>query len=250
VDEAGPTLRWHSPRCDARLLSLGGLARQGRFESGAFGASALVGFERRRARVTATYAPDGWGGLLVRARWTALPRREAIDLEIQVSASSVGELSALELEIASQFADAASRFSCAFASRVEARDARSAALSYDGRESAGALQVLTTLPLPGSPCRELRPLVIAPPGATAGVFYVEIAHPDDVARRIIGLPIHPESTNPTAWSARSCLFGHDLEKGVVLRARMRGCWIRSTSPEVDALALYQEFLREPLPLGP
>ena len=54
----------------------------------------------------------------------------------------------------------------------------------------------------------------------------------------------------TTLSTRYGLFGHDLEKGVVLRARLRAVWIRSQTPDVDARALFEEFLREPPPLGP
>jgi hypothetical protein len=46
------------------------------------------------------------------------------------------------------------------------------------------------------------------------------------------------------------LFGHDLEKGVILRARLRGLWLNSETPDVQALAAYEQFLGEPLPLGP
>ncbi|MFI5455137.1 MAG: hypothetical protein ACHRXM_06760 [Isosphaerales bacterium] len=250
MDEACPGLRWQSGRSIVTLLSLHGVAQAGRFESGAFSGATLLGFERHRAGVQATFAPAGWGGLVVRAGWSPDALREAVDLEIQVSATSVGELSALEVAVVSRLGEIGGNEPTVFAGRVEPRDGRSAALSYDGRESALALRALTTLPLPESPRLDLRPLVVAPPGAEAGVFYVEMAHPNDVARRISGEHVRHGSTTAIAQSTRYGLFGHDLEKGVVLRARLRGCWIRSRTPEDDALALYREFLREPLPLGP
>jgi hypothetical protein len=71
---------------------------------------------------------------------------------------------------------------------------------------------------------------------------VELAHPDDVSRRI------HEGTLPFT-TTRYALFGHDLEKGVVLRARLRGYWRPKTSALADAERLYAEFLGEPLPLS-
>ena len=53
-----------------------------------------------------------------------------------------------------------------------------------------------------------------------------------------------------AAHVRYALFGLAIEKGVILRARLRGCWIRSRNPEAEAQALYREFLDQPLPLGP
>jgi len=250
VDEACPGLRWQSDRSVVKLFSLDGLAQAGRFDARAFTGATLVGFEHRRANVHATFAPPGWGGLVVRATWSPGARREAIDLEIQVSATSIGELSALEVAVLSQLGEHGSRQPTVLAARVEARDARSAALSYDGREPALALRSLTTLPLPESPQLDRRPRILAPPDAETGVFYVEMAQPNDVARRTSREHFHDGSTTAFALSTRYGLFGHDLEKGVVLRARLRGCWIRSRTPEEDALSLYREFLREPLPLGP
>jgi len=250
LDEDCPGLRSRSDRSNVKLFSLHGLAQAGRFESGAFRAATLVGFEHRRARVQATFAPPGWGGLVVRAAWCSVAPRDAIDLEIQVTATSVGELSALEVAVLSQLEEHDGGPPALLSSCVEARDARSAALSFDGRESALALSGLTTLPLAGSPRLDRLPRIFAAPEAEPGVFYVEMAQPDDVARRIACEPIHDGSRAAFAASTRYGLFGHDLEKGVVLRARLRGCWIRSRAPAEDALALYREFLREPLPLGP
>src|SRR5208282_4662545 len=112
-----------------KLLSLDGLAQAGRFERGAFTAATLVGFERRRARVQATFAPPGWGGLVVRVVWSLDAPREAIDVLVQVSATSVGELRALEVMVLSQPGGVPGKQPTVPASRVEARDASSAALS-------------------------------------------------------------------------------------------------------------------------
>jgi len=96
----------------------------------------------------------------------------------------------------------------------------------------------------------LRPRVFAPAGADqADLYYMELVQPNDVARRIIVEPFE-QPARRCSLSTRYGLFGHDVEKGVVLRARLRGCWIRSQTPEDDARRLYEEFLDAPLPLGP
>jgi hypothetical protein len=71
-----------------------------------------------------------------------------------------------------------------------------------------------------------------------------------VARRIISGPVGEAFSIGSTVSVRHALFGHDLEKGVILLGRLRGLWIRSEAPEHDTLALLDEFLRDPLPLGP
>jgi hypothetical protein len=247
LDDASPGLRFDSDRAAVKLLSLHGLAQAGRFESGVFTRANLVGFERVRSRVQATFAPRGWGGLVVRAAWTPIVRRDAIELEIQVSCTSVGEIHDLEVMVVSQVSDEGREQRPAV--RMEARDARSAALTYDGRESAVALGDMTTVPLSKSPQLSFRPRVFARQDRQADAFYVEMAQLNDVARRITGDHVLDGASTPLAVFTRYGLFGHDLEKGVVLRSRLRGYWISSLTPEDDAQSLYQEFLREPLPLG-
>ncbi len=245
VDHAGPGLCREEGDERWKLLALDRLAGPGRCDHEAFNAKTLIAFERYRTSVRATFAPPGWGGLLVRASWSAAAG-EAIDLEVQITASSVGELHGLEVDVTSREGSPCTEISDPPASRVEARDAASAALSYDGRESLLVLRRLTTLPLAPSHT----PCLFPAPGVTPDLFYAEMAHPDDVARRITREPISEGSpASPGRWT-RYALFGHALEKGVILRARLRGCWIRSTKPEADALAVYQHFLKDPLPLGP
>jgi hypothetical protein len=251
LDQAGPGLCCRSERSVQKLLSLIGVATAGRFERAAFNSATLLGFERWRERVQATFAPPGWGGLLVRAAWGPDARGEAIDFEIQATARSVGELKDFEVMVLSQLEGPAGGRPIAPALRVEARDLRSASLGNDGREPAVASGGTTALPPPAETSRlERRPHVLSPPGCEPGVFYVEMAQPDDVARRICEERIEDGSTPALVLSTRYSLFGHDLEKGVILRARLRGAWIRSGTPESEGLSLYQTFLREPLPLGP
>jgi hypothetical protein len=70
---------------------------------------------------------------------------------------------------------------------------------------------------------------------------VELAHRDDVSRRI------HEGKLPFS-TTRYALFGYDLEKGVVLRARLRAYWISKDDAIEHAERLWAEFLAEPLPL--
>jgi hypothetical protein len=250
LDTHAPGVRFQDGRSALALLSLFGVAQTGRFDSEAFTEATLVGYERWRDRIQATFAPPGWGGLFVRAAWKPNAGGEAVDLEIQASASSVGELRNLELAILSQLEGPLGTQAIVPLSRVEARDGRSAALSYDGRESGVAFRDTRTAPPFGTPQLERRPQIFAPPDAGPGIFYVEMAQPNDVARRIFDQRVERGSASVQILSNRYALFGYDLEKGVVLRARLRGLWLRSQTPEADALSRYHEFLREPLPLGP
>ena len=209
------------------LLSLVGVAEVGRSAPDALSGATLVGCECRLGRVEATYAPPGWADLTVRAAW-APHGVEGLDLEIQVSTSSVGLLRRVEVLVASGSADAGPP------GFVEPRDARSAALTYDGREP--DVSGLTTLPP-----RRFPPLLSRHEGLGRAAWYAEFVHPQDATRRLsLGLPpIH---------STRYGLFGYDLEKGVVLRARLRGLWLTGVTPRGVALDRYEAFLAEPPPL--
>jgi hypothetical protein len=239
VDHSRPGLRIRGEPVGP-LLGLEGVATVGRWDRDALTGATLVGVERLFDRVQATYAPPGWGDLTVRASWSPWGEAgEGVDLEIQVSARSVGQLKALEVKLASVLPEPETtprrrkRW-------VEPRDARAAVLSYDGRE--GDVHGLTTLP--PSDDGGLAPRVLPAPWPGGG-SYVEMVHPHDAARRVT------ETAKPAALghTTRYGLFGHDLERGVVLRARLRGLWITSETPEREALDRYDEFLREPPPLG-
>jgi hypothetical protein len=249
LDESEPGLRCDGDGASAKLLSLSVLRAAGQFDFGAFSPSTLTGFELHRDRVEATFAPSDWGGLTVRAAWSPAGV-DAVDLEVQASATSVGVLFGLEVEVASHWMELLGVPAAALAWQVEPRDRRSAASSYDGREPAGVLRGMTTLPVADLSRASCRPRLFAiPTTADPGLNYVEMVQPNDVARRII---VEPAGQLPSHRSSitRYALFGHDLEKGVVLRARLRGCWIRSQTPEDDARRLYDAFLQEPPPLGP
>jgi hypothetical protein len=245
VDDPCPGLSLAQADFPAKLLALDRLEVPGRRESGAFSSESLIGYERYRRSVRATYAPPAWGGLMVRASWLAAAR-DCVDLEVQVSASSVGELERLEVGVVSLLGCRSTDIRTVAPISIRARDTASLA-KLGGRDaSEGArcdIQVF-------SETRPLRPSLFPAPAGPDDLYYAEMAHPDDVSMRSSFESVPEGSGGMTGHSVRCALFGLSLEKGVVLRARLRGCWIQSRSPEQDAAALYQEFLGEPPPLGP
>ena len=70
---------------------------------------------------------------------------------------------------------------------------------------------------------------------------MEMVRPEDASRRI------SEGKLPFT-TTRYGLFGHDLEKGVVLRARLRGLWLPLTGAMTRTEAEFQHFLTQPPPL--
>jgi hypothetical protein len=254
VEDPRNGLRLQTGESLPRLLAPDRLAAPKRCDRDAFTRKTLVAFERYRSSVQATYAPRSWGGIQVRAAWTARAQHDTLDLEIQLSASSVGELDGLEVGVTSRLDPAAPEDSEAPRFYVEARDAAAAFAVGDGREPDVHLCGFAIL----SDDRPLRPSLHPPrdtPSAGAassapGLFYAEMAHPDDLFRRVFTEPIPAESLTVPGGSIRYALFGLELEKGVILRARLRGQWLRSANPQEEAAALYQEFLRQPPPLGP
>ena len=218
------------------LLALEGVAEVGRWAPNALSGATLTGYERRFERVEATYAPLGWGGLTVRAAWEP-SGHDGVDLEIQMSALSVDRLKAVEVKLMSVLPE---RTTARRRRWVEPRDVHSAGLSYDGRDADA--WGLTTLP----PAVEetLAPRVLPSPWA-GGRTYVEMVALRDVSRRLT----EGGTISRVGHTTRYGLFGHDLEKGVVLRARLRGLWTDSKAPEREALEHLGRFLQEPLPLG-
>jgi hypothetical protein len=229
------------------MLSLCGLAEVGRFEPEALSASALENVERYRSRVQATYAPSGWGGLRVRAAWSPSHEEGCVDLEVQAHATSVGLLHKVEVVVETAWGDDSAGSPGPGASRVvEPRDAIAAMLSYDGREPSESLCELATLPIRNV----LGPQVVIRPRSPSDMAYAEMAVPDDVARRIRIEPRYKNNRPTGSRVLRHTLFGHDMEKGVVFRARLRGGWLAGDLTEKRLQALYERFVVEPPPLGP
>jgi hypothetical protein len=82
-----------------------------------------------------------------------------------------------------------------------------------------------------------------------GQSVVEMIHPQDVSRRILLCKVGLESTPVPAIGVRHALFGHDLEKGVVVRARMRAIWFRGAEDAWLSDTAFRRFLGMPPPLG-
>jgi len=78
----------------------------------------------------------------------------------------------------------------------------------------------------------------------AGPSYAEMIHPTD---------FHSFATLPDRESTgvlfRHTLFTSSLEKGVILRARLRGLLLPREDDEATADACFRRFLDTPLPLG-
>ncbi len=218
------------------LLALTGLAEVHRWEPEALSGDSLVGVERRHGRVEATYAPVDWNDLFVRAAWS--PWGESgVNLEVQVHTLSVGQLRSVEVMIRSCRGVPRGGDRSSPILRVEPRDARAAALSYDGREP--DLGGLSTNPVHE---RDRAPRPPNPGLESSGLDlrYVELVHPQDVTRTI---------REEGAEACRYGLFGYDLEKGIVLRARLRGLWLPAESADAEAAAHFGRFLLEPPPLA-
>jgi hypothetical protein len=245
VDDPCPGLCLTQAESPTKLLSLDRLTLPARCDFEAFSRETLVHYERYRRSVQATFAPPSWRGLMVRASWSAVAS-ELVDLEVQLSASSVGELEGLEAGVVSRLGLSSSDLQTAPAVSVEARD-KALLSEYDPRRAADAAPLEVHLI---SATHPLRPTFFPAPAGPDDLHYVEMAHPDDVARRVSLESIPERSAAVSGRSVRYALFGLALERGVVLRARLRGCWIRSRNPEQDTAALYQQFLLEPPPLGP
>ena len=233
------------------LLSLQGLGMVGRCDLTALGPDSLVQLEVVRNHARATFTPQGWGGLQVRASWTPTEDSEGIELEIQATASSLNELKRLEVYVGSTLT-ATGRPDMVI-TEVESRDARAAGLTYDGREPMELLQGLVTHPIPESPDVIKLPIFMKHEGSQTSSCYVELIHPHDVARRI-STHDHDESSSNGEGplfirSVRHGFFGLDLEKGVVLRGRIQGHWFPASTVDDCAIAAMEQFLSEPLPLG-
>lgn len=73
--------------------------------------------------------------------------------------------------------------------------------------------------------------------------YVEFCHPED------GSGLCQELHSDGAMIMRYKLFGHDLEKGVILRGRLRGQLLARRDDVAAAQAAYQRFLATPANLS-
>ncbi|QEH33503.1 hypothetical protein OJF2_20050 [Aquisphaera giovannonii] len=192
-------------------LGLAGVGARGRVDSSALCGRTLAKLELFRSRIEATYAPQGWGDLRVRASWSPCEGDAGVDLEIQVAAGSVGELKGLEILLRT----------------------RPGVDEMDG---------------PSSAVGPTRPRVFRPRGSAGELAYVELVHADDVSH----LPAPPAPTvgaETAPGAAMTALFGHDLEKGVVIRGRVRGLWLPTEGLDARLKSAESRLLEVPPPLG-
>ncbi len=191
--------------------------RLGRFETQVFSPATLVNVERYRASVQATFAPKGWGGLIVRAAWSPSCGGRSVDLEVQASASSVGVLRDVEVIVQSLWGmNGGPDPSTANGTVRSCHVMRVRRLfSYDGRETADRFA------RPDDPSRWRRIAstgAFTPPGVARGTYYVEMVQPNDAARQIRMEPSLPETS----------LLESDDRTVRAFRARLRerGCLSR------------------------
>jgi hypothetical protein len=251
LDDERPGLRLQDEPVGS-YLALEGIAAVGRSDRSALSGKALIAVEAFRSRVEATFAPAGWAGLIVRAAWSPSAGDNGVDLDIQVSASSVDELRAVEVFVGTRWfapLNTANTANESEASWVYCRDPDAAGLSYDGREPAGELRSLTTLPVPLPGESVFEPVIAAACRPEIEGCYIEMVRAHDAARRIIRGPRTIASPLRSGAATRYGLFGHDLEKGVIVRGRLRGLWGPADNPEREARRTFHAFLEEPLSLG-
>lgn len=206
----------------ARLLTLLHVSTAGQRDERAFDGSSLVNFERHRRRIQAVFAPSSWPGLNVRAAWEPTPAGDGLDLEVQLLSTSADAYPRVEVGVGSRWTETIDPSAPEPVYRVESRQAG------------------VTGPFPPCVCRV--------PGFVTGRDYLEMVQPNDCARRVLGEPA-PDATSG-GFSIEHELFGHDLEKGVVLRGRIRGIWIDSNPAEDEVRRRYEAFRHEPPALGP
>lgn len=195
------------------LLGLDGVTAPGRVDRNALSGATLVEWGCRFDHVEATYKPADWGEMTVRAAWSPAPLDDAIDLLVELSARSVGDLESVEVWTVSHLGppSAESALSPPLSIRPDApRDAQ-----------------------------DLTPWISPGPGRDEAT-YIALAHPDDVRQRVV---------DERGRSVRHGLFGYDLERGVVLRGRLRAFWSRAADPSRAADEALAGWLREPLPLS-
>src|SRR5262249_31005082 len=105
----------------AHLLALPGLAQGGLGDGFAFRSRSRIGWDLLHGRLAATFAPEGWGGLVLRAAWSPVAGRDGVDLEIQASTDKATEFSHFEVCVLSRFGGDGHGVAPRSMSQVEAR---------------------------------------------------------------------------------------------------------------------------------
>jgi hypothetical protein len=180
--------------------------------------------------LVATYAPSEKCPLRVQAYWRALPLDQvpsgATGLDLEVSVQTPEWLVAAELAAVTQF-----------------QAGKTLRLTHqDGPRWQEAIPTargsLALLPADGPGC-----LLFC--RGRGGPAYLEMIHPADFHHDELSLTA---DASPDQVRLAHQLFGQGLEKGVILRARVRGMWLAEDLSEASADAAYREFVAARLPL--
>ena len=177
--------------------------------------------------LVATYPASDCGLLRVQVYWRCQVHLSWLAIELQVSVQTD------QLGIATPLV-AHSQLEAVQATRLS--DAARASVAPLSLES-GAQQELA--PQDGPGC-----LLFDVPASNW--TYVEMIHPADFQGDRLAIAATPGGARRASLEHR--LFPGSLEKGVILRSRVRGLFIPKRDAVMGASAGYQEFLRSPLPL--
>ncbi len=194
----------------ARLLTLEGMAC-GPSGAGLTLLGAPVRAERLHDRVIADYTVTLGGEVAVRATWMPTHGLDGVDLFVEASTPTVGEVADLRLIIGGSMPGARS-IQVARASHVP--------------EHRGELGFMP-------PAVEATITLVRDP-AFAGRAYVELVLP-------LGLAGVERPSITSGLLPRYAFFGGDLERGVVVRGRVRGAWVPDGEAELQADALWHAF---------
>jgi hypothetical protein len=176
--------------------------------------------------LVATYPPGAGSAIRVQVYWRAHETVQRLAVELQVSVQTD------ELDIATPVVVASQLETVEVLRLIEPRAGRFAPLSL-----AAASQRL--VPQDGLGC-----LLFHLPASEW--CYAEMIHPADFQQDSISLRTRGGAARQVSLEHR--LFPGTLEKGVILRARLRGLFLPKLDATTQAAADYLSFLSSPLPL--
>ncbi|MDX2037593.1 MAG: hypothetical protein SFX72_13150 [Isosphaeraceae bacterium] len=206
---------------EIEVLAMRAVVDAPRVDDSAFEAATLAGIDLHLGRLQATWHPRDWGGMVVKGVWEPLADG-GLDLTVHLQADSVDELQAVEIEVGSRL-------------RRASTSASGPAPESIGRAATSADATV----LPGF---EPHPSTAWIHEEASGRCYVELCGGHDLSRS----SLREEADGELLEHA---LFGHALEKGVVLRARLRGYWFETRPTHEQVIDLLSRFRAEPLPIG-
>ena len=211
LDDEVPGLSPAAGVAHARLLALRGAIGQGVANAGV-APGMLIDNTPLRGGVAATYRLMIGGDVALKAVWSTIKGADGIDLEVSANTRTVGLVQTLEIILGSRWP----------------RSCRAESVDTPIEENPGVLLASAT--------RGAITLMTGP--AFPGQTYVEMVQP-------FGLLDQEIADEGTSYR----LFGHDLERGVLLRARIRGVWTASEGARETAITLWGQFTETAIHLG-